>query len=155
MQSNNFYSVLLKLPQLDQSGQISEKIYREIVELDENPFEDSEQCQKFVNQGMVFTQNHSGKCYYSAKESYFSSSIQVNVRNYHIMKTPSRNGSFRIFNSVFGVNEFKERYQAEQDSIIAHGDDAQFQCDFNNFIVYARAWAKKIRILNRGSIIFE
>ncbi|OMD89327.1 hypothetical protein BSK49_13160 [Paenibacillus odorifer] len=143
LQSNDFYSVLLKLPQLDQSGQISEKIYREIVELNENPFEDSKQYQRFSNQGMVFTHNHNGKSFHLAKESYFSSSIQVNVGNYHIMKTPLRNGSFKIFNSVFGVNEFKENYQVVQESIRNHDDDALFQSDFNDFIVYAKAWGEK------------
>lgn len=143
LQSNDFYNVLLKLPQLDQSGQISGKIYREIAELDVNPFEDSKQYQKFVNQGMVFTQNHNGKSYHLAKESYFSSSIQVNVGNYHIMKTPLRNGSFKIFNSVFGVNEFKERYHVVEESIRTHEDDALFQSNFNDFIVYARAWGEK------------
>lgn len=143
LQSNDFYSVLLKLPLLDQSGQISEKIYREIVELYENPFENSRQYQKFVNQGMVFTQNRNGKIYHSAKESYFSSSIQVNVGNYHIMKTPLRNGSFKIFNSIFGVNEFKERYDVVEESIKLHDNDDSFQIDFNDFIVYARAWGEK------------
>ncbi|GED30264.1 DUF3883 domain-containing protein [Brevibacillus centrosporus] len=143
LQSNDFYSVLLKLPQVDHSGQISEKIYREIAELDEDPFEDSMQYQKFVNQGMVFTQNHDGKSYHLAKESYFSSSIQVNVGNYNIMRTPLRNGSFKIFNSVFGVNEFKERYHVVQESIKTHDEDALFQRNFIDFIVYARAWGEK------------
>lgn len=143
LKSNDFYSVLLKLPQLDQSGQISEKIYREIVELDENPFEDSKQYQKFINQGMVFTQNQVGKKYHLAKESYFSSSIQVNVGNYHIMRTPLRKGSFQIFNSIFGVNEFKERYRVVPESIRVHYDNALFQSNFNDFIVYARAWSEK------------
>jgi hypothetical protein len=143
LQSNDFYSVLLKVPKLDQSGQISERIYREIVELDENPFEDSKEYQKFVNQGMVFTQNRNGKGYHFAKDSYFSSSIQVNVGNYHIMRTPLRNGKFEIFNSIFGVNEFKERYHVVQESIIYHDDNALFQSDFNDFIVYAKAWGEK------------
>ncbi|MEC2158007.1 sacsin N-terminal ATP-binding-like domain-containing protein [Virgibacillus halodenitrificans] len=153
LQSNDFYSVLLKLPQLDQSGQISERIYREIVDLDENPFEDSKNYQKFVNKGMVFTQNRSGKSYHLAKDSYFSSSIQVNVGNYNIMRTPLRNGNFEIFNNIFGVNEFKERYRVVQESIRFHDDDALFQSDFNDFINYARAWGEKnmnikIRIAN-------
>ena len=143
LQSDDFYSVLLKLPLLDQSGQISEKIYREIVELDEDPFEDSGQYQKFINQGMVFTQNRNGKNYHIAKESYFSSSIQVNVGNYHIMRTPLRNGSFKIYNSIFGVNEFNERYDVVQESIRLHDNDDFFQSDFNDFIVYARAWGEK------------
>jgi Domain of unknown function (DUF3883) len=143
LQSNDFYSILMKLPQLDQSGQISEKIYREIVELDENPFEDTKQYQKFVDQGRVFTQNRYGKNYHLAKDSYFSSSIQVNVGNYHIMRTPLRNGNFQIFNSIFGVNEFKERYHVVQESIRFHDDNALFQSDFNDFIVYARAWGEK------------
>jgi hypothetical protein len=143
LQSSDFYSVLLKLPLLDQSGQISEKIYREIVELDANPFEDSRQYQKFVNQGMVFTQNRDGKAYQLAKESYFSNSIQVNVGNYHIMRTPLRNGRFEVFNSIFGVNEFKERYHVVQESIKFHKENALFQSDFIDFIVYARAWGEK------------
>lgn len=143
LQSNDFYSILLKLPQLDQSGQISERIYREIVDLDENPYEDSKNYQKFVNQGMVFTQNRNGKSYQLAKDSYFSSSIQVNVGNYNIMRTPLRNGNFEIFNSIFGVNEFKERYKVIQESIRFHNDNALFQSDFNDFIVYARAWGEK------------
>jgi hypothetical protein len=143
LHSSDFYTVLLKLPLLDQSGQISEKIYREIIELDANPFEDSRQYQKFLNQGMVFTQNRDGRGYHLAKESYFSNSNQVNVGNYHIMRTPLRNGSFKVFNSIFGVNEFKEQYQVAQNSIIVHEDNALFQSDFNDFIIYARAWGEK------------
>lgn len=143
LQSSDFYCVLLKLPRLDQSGQISEKIYREIVELDANPFEYSEQYHKFINEGMVFTQNRDGKSYHVAKKSYFSNSIQVNVGNYHIMRTPLRNGSLEVFKSIFGVNEFKERYQVVQESIKTHEDNEQFQKDFNDFIIYARAWGER------------
>jgi hypothetical protein len=143
LQSNDFYRILLKLPQLDQSGQISEKIYREIADLDENPFEDSKNNQEFINQSMVFTQNRNGKSYHLARDSYFSSSIQVNVGNYHIMRTPLRNGNFEIFNSIFGINEFKERYNVAEESIRFHDDNVLFQSDFNDFIVYARAWGEK------------
>lgn len=148
--SNDFYRVLLKLPLFDQGGQISEKIYREIAELDANPFEDCFEYQEFISKGMVFTQNRDGKHYHPAIDSYFSSSIQVNVGNYSIMKTPLRSGSFQMFNSIFGVNEFTERYKVVQESIIYHKENVLFQSDFKDFIIYARAWGEEnVNIKNR------
>lgn len=143
LDSNDFYGILLKLPILDQSGQISEKIYREVIELDKNTFEDSKNYKTFYERGKVFTQNHNGKSYHLASDSYFSNSIQVNVGNYHVMKTPLRNGSFDIFNSIFGVKRFKEKYEVVKESVQLHNDNDSFQDDFQDFIIYAKAWGEK------------
>ena len=141
--SNDFYGALLKLPKQDQSGQISEKIYREIIEFDKDPFTKSENYELFLKLGQVFTQNHDGKRYYLAAESYFTNSIQVNVGNYHIMKTPLRNGSFDVFHSVFGIKKFSEKYKVDNESVQPHCENGSFQNDFKDFIIYAKAWGEK------------
>jgi hypothetical protein len=143
LESNDFYGVLLKLPEHDQSGQISEKIYREVVELENNPFEDSENKTKFINTGLVFTKNHSGRGYQLVSNSYFSSSVHVNIGNYYIMETPLRNGSFEIFNSIFGVKKFEEKYEVIQSSIQTHPENNKFLTDFKDFKVYAKAWGER------------
>lgn len=149
LDSNDFYSVLLKLPEMDESGQISEKIYREIVELEDNRFKSCENYKKFIEEGKVFTQNRDGKCYFKATNSYFSNSIQANVGNYHIMYTPLRNGSFDIFKSVFGVQKFEEKYTVDNDSIIFHRKDSDFQNDYREFIGLARAWGERNDNINK------
>lgn len=143
LKSNDFYQLMLKLPTYDESGQISEKIYREVIENDTNLSFNSLNYRKFIEEGYVFTKNHDGKKYNLASDSYFSSSIQVNVGNYHIMCTPLRNGSFEVFNRVFGVRKFEEKYQVVRDSITYHTQDKAFQQYFKEFVTYARAWTER------------
>ena len=143
LDSDDFYSVLLTLPSLDQSGQISEKIYREIIDMHGEISIDSLNYKKFINEGYVFTKNHDGKQYHLASASFFSNSIQVNFGNYHIMSTPLRNGSFEVFNRTFGVKKFEEKYKVSYESIIYHHENNQFQDYFDEFITYARAWSER------------
>ncbi|WP_010253524.1 sacsin N-terminal ATP-binding-like domain-containing protein [Treponema primitia] len=150
LESRYFYEVLLKLPEHDQSGQISEKIYREIIDFENNPFDESDNKAKFVNLGQVFTKNHSGKGYHIVSDSYFSNSIQVNVGNYHIMETPSRKARFEIFNSIFGVKKFEEKYEVIQSSIQTHPENNKFQADFRDFKIYVKPWGEKnVRLKER------
>ncbi len=143
LDSDDFYRVLLALPTLDQSGQISEKIYREIIDMQGEISIDSLNYKKFIDEGYVFTKNHDGKQYHLASASFFSNSIQVNVGNYHIMSTPLRNGSFEVFNRTFGVKKFEEKYKVSYESIIYHHENNQFQDYFKEFISYARAWSER------------
>lgn len=143
LKSNEFYRVLLELPTYDESGQISEKIYREVIDIDGDISTDSSNYKKFINEGFVFTQNHDGKKYHLASESYFSNSIQVNVGNHHIMRTPIRNGSFEIFTKVFGIKKFEEKYQVKKESIVLHRLNNDFQQNFKEFLTYARAWTER------------
>jgi hypothetical protein len=143
LESDDFYHVLLELPKLDESGQISEKIYREVIDFEGKISTSSTNYTKFIKEGYVFTQNHDGKKYHLATDSYFSNSIQVNVGNYHIIRTPLRNGSFELFNKVFGVKKFEEKYQVKENSIIIHQYDNDFQLNFKEFISYARAWSER------------
>lgn len=147
--SNDFYSVLLKLPEKDESGQISEKIYREIIELENSVYKLSENYKKFLEEGKVFTQNRDGKCYFKATSSYFSNSIQVNVGNYHIMCTPLRNGSFDIFKNIFSVKKFEEKYTVDDNSIIYHRQDNDFQSNYREFLTFARAWGERNDNINK------
>lgn len=143
LDSNDFYRVLLELPKLDESGQISEKIYREIIDFEGKISINTQNYTRFINEGYVFTQNHDGKKYHLAKDSYFSNSIQVNVGNYHIIRTPLRNGSYELFNKIFGVKKFEEKYQVKEGSIVIHRNDYDFQQNFKDFISYARAWSER------------
>lgn len=144
LDSNDFYRVLLQLPEKDQGGQISEKIYREIIDLSSiDHLGDSPNQQNFMDKGMVFTQNHDGRSYHLASDAYFSNSIEVNVGNYHLIKTPLRNGSFDVFSSVFGVLKFEENYSVVKESVVSHRENDRFQEDFSDFLVYARAWGEK------------
>lgn len=143
LESEDFYDFLLKLPTLDESGQISEKIYREVIDYDKFELSDSSNRRKFINEGQVFTQNRNGKSYQPASKSYFSNSIQVNVGNYPIMCTPLRNGSFEVFNRIFGVNKFQENYEISRESVVIHPYDSEFQKNFKDFILYARAWSER------------
>lgn len=148
LDSNEFYDVLLELPSKDQSGQVSEKIYREIAEIDNHgKFLNSENYKLFLENGKVFTQNHDGKSYHPASNSYFSSSRQANIGNYHIMRTPSslggRVGSYDKFSRIFGVNKFVEKYEVKQYSDILHHENNLFQMNFKDFQIYARAWGER------------
>jgi hypothetical protein len=137
LQSDDFYNCLQKLPKKDQSGKISEKIYREIAELDEcifrQPPDDLD----------VWTFNHDGKSYHEAKSSYFSNSVQINIGNYHLLKTPPRNGKFDTFAQVFGVNKFEEKYEVVQSSLKFHSQNDNFKENFSDFLKYAIAWGEK------------
>lgn len=126
LDSNDFYGMLLKLPKLDESGKISERIYREIIDFDKKIFGDSENYKKFMEVGEVLTSNHDGKSYNKASASYFTNSSQLNISNYHIMKTPLRNGAFEVFPNTFGVQKFEERYKVKKDSIKEHPQNKEF-----------------------------
>lgn len=148
LDSNEFYGVLLELPNKDQSGQVSEKIYREISEMDDQgKFLSSDNYELFLANGKVFTQNHDGKHYHLVIDSFFSSSRQANIGNYHIMRTPSslggRAGSFEKFARIFGVNKFVEKYEVKQSSVIYHHKNNSFQINFTDFKFYARAWSER------------
>ena len=143
LESNDFYHVLLELPRLDESGQISEKIYREVIDMDGEIPTNSINHDKFLIEGYVFTRNHDGKKYHLASDSYFSNSIQVNVGNYHLMCTPLRNGSIEVFSRTFGVRKFEEKYKVKHDSIVNHPENQNFQEYFKEFISYARAWSER------------
>jgi hypothetical protein len=143
LESDDFYHVLLELPRLDESGQVSEKIYREIIDMDGDISTSSLNHDKFIKKGYVFTQNHDGKKYHRASDSYFSNSIQVNIGNHHIMRIPIRNGSFEVFNRIFGVRKFEEKYKVKRDSIVTHQANSEFQKYFQEFISYARAWSER------------
>lgn len=143
LDSELFYGVLLTLPKLDESGQISEKIYREIIDMDGEIDTNSLNYYKFLKSGFVFTQNHDGKQFHLATDSYFSSSIQVNLGNYHIMRTPLKNGSLEVFQRIFGVKKFEEMYTVESTSIILHHENDKFQNYFKEFIKYAWAWGER------------
>lgn len=157
LESNEFYELLLNLHDIDRLGQISEKIYRELIDYNGEISHDSTNYKNFMKEGYVFTENHDGKCYHLASDSYFSSSIQVNVGNYHIMRTPVRNGSFELFHKVFGVKQFEEKYSVEKDSIIIHRQNHEFQRNFKDFIKYAHAWSEKNNNIKKriGSIILN
>jgi hypothetical protein len=143
LESNDFYRVLLELPKLDESGQISEKIYREVIDMDGEISTNSLNHDKFIKEGYVFTRNHDGKTYHLASDSYFSNSIQVNVGNYHLMSTPLRNGSFEVFNKIFGVKKFEEKYKVKRENILNHHENSKFQKYFKEFIKYAHAWSER------------
>lgn len=143
LDSEAFYGVLLTLPRLDESGQISEKIYREIIDMDGEIEINSLNYHKFLKEGFVFTQNHDGKQYHLASDSYFSSSIQVNLANYHIIRTPLKSGSLTVFQRIFGVRKFEEKYNVETNSIVLHRKNAEFQEYFKDFIKYAKAWSER------------
>lgn len=149
LESNAFYKVLLDLPKYDESGQISEKIYREIIDFDGEIIINSENYKKFLKEGLVFARNHDGKKYHLANDTYFSNSIQVNVGNYYIIRTPLRNGSFEAFKRIFGVKKFEDKYKVNENSIILHRNNHDFQQNFSEFSNYARAWSEKNENIKR------
>jgi hypothetical protein len=137
LDSDNFYKCLMALPESDQSGQISEKIYRELSYLDECDYSNPPETL------LLWTYNHNGKSYHEASDTYFSNSAQINIGNRHILKTPLRDGNFKTFNRVFGVQKFAENYEVDEDSVKPHKDNDVLQHNFADFKKYAAAWGEK------------
>jgi hypothetical protein len=140
-----FYSILLILPKNNASGNISQKIYREVEESDFNrKFENCTEKEKYFSEGEVFTKNKTGKrSYHIAKESYFSNKTELNISNKQIMCTTLRSGNYENFKNVFNVKKFTEEYTLNPGSEVLAPINEEFQMHFTLFIKYAKAWSER------------
>lgn len=142
---DTFYGILLKLPQIDTKGEISEKIYREIAnaDLDNLSHLTSSHCenkQNFFSSGQLFANNRiTTKFYPIAEGIYFSNIKNINPTNQPIMKTPLRTGSIDKFKDIFNVSEYKENILANYKECTKHIDNSQFEQDFQAFKPFLRA----------------
>ncbi len=140
-----FYDILLKLPQIDTKGEISEKIYREVANADFDNLSHliSSNCESkhtFFSAGQLFANNRITTKFYSVVEGvYFSNVKNINPTNKPIMKTPLRTGSIDKFKGIFNVSEYKEDLIANYTECTKHIDNTQFEQDFQEFKPFVRA----------------
>ena len=142
LDSRAFYNILLNLnEQTDQSGDISKSIYREIEKPDfQVNFSDNANKTKFFQEGKVFTKQ---KEFWGVSDTYFSNKKEINVLKKHLIDTTLRQGNFNNFNKVFGVKKFEEKFEINENSIIAHKENGDFQNYFQGFIEYAKFYSDR------------
>lgn len=138
LDTETFYSLLLKLPEVDESGDISKAIYTSVLKSGGLKVFDSKNSayQQFLQSGKVFCK--SSKSYISRKEAYYLTEKTVSreiLKDFNLIAIPSRQSQENI-KRYFGVSTLRIKGSVVGEPTI-HPDSATFEQDFNDFICYA------------------
>lgn len=132
--SESFYSLLLKLQEDNNTYEISQSIYKNIVADDYKEFEYSDSRQKFLNNGKVWTKNKLG--YQPVSQVFFTSSAVVNVSHKYLIDLPLRTGSKEKVKKIFNIESYEEEYEIVYSSVSKSEYNVEFQKDFSDFLPY-------------------
>lgn len=132
MSSQNFYSLLLKLQDTENTKDISTQIYRQSVLHYKDYkyqiiFETSEAKNEFFRRGKVWSKTLNK--YTPIQDTFFYGSATINVSNKSLIALPLRTGSREIVEKLFGVKEFTETY-----SLYKHDDAEDFTEELKTYI---------------------
>lgn len=146
LSSQDFYDLMLKLPQidnLDNSHELSRSIYRIIERPDfKREFEDSDNERKFRNEGKLLVKYKGTVQYYPAKESFLPSSKIISKKNFPILEKGPRTNNDN-FVKLFGCQKYEAEYSVVENSISISKSDKEFQEYFGNFQKYALAFSDR------------
>ena len=134
LDSEHFYSLLLKLQNDDNSFEISKYIYSNIVSDGIKKFDYSTAQYNFQTKGKVWTKNKNG--YQPISEVFFSSSAVVNVHNKYLIDLPLRTGSEYVMKNIFFIEPYQEEYTVDSNSIHISPLDSEFQKLFYKYLPY-------------------
>ena len=145
-----FYTVMLKLPDIDTNGEISKRIYREIASIPDDQIKDLDHLSKsncpekimFFREGKLWAQNKSNPqpSYYPVTQQVFFSNKKVlNLDDKPILVTPLRTGNINKFQNVLNVVKYNEDITADYDACNRHPDNAFFCKYFDEFKPYLYA----------------
>lgn len=144
LSSDDFYGLMLKLPNLDflQSIELSKTIYRIIEQAAfTRIFEDSDNKEKFFQEGKVLVKHQGQLQYYPAKDAYLPSSKIISKKDVPIVEKGQRTNNVN-FTRVLGCQEYSKEYSVISDSITISQTNDNFQKYYRDFQKYARAYAE-------------
>ncbi len=132
-----FYTIMLKLPDIDPNGELSIRIYREIAYVPEeqtgdlNHLSESNCPEKiaFFKNGKLWAKNKSNPdfSYYPINQQvYFSNKKVLNFGDKPILATPLRTGNINKFQDILNVAEYHEDITADYNACTKHPDNEAF-----------------------------
>ncbi|MEN8646132.1 DUF3883 domain-containing protein [Bacillus toyonensis] len=143
--SNDFYSLMLKLPEYDfqKSIDLSKSVYRIIEQANyTTKYQDSENKNRFFDVGKVLVQYKGKLQYNSAKESYLPSTKIISKQNVPIVEKGQRTNNDN-FIRTFGCQQYNKEYFIRKETISESKSNLNFQHYFNEFLKYARAYSER------------
>jgi hypothetical protein len=143
--SNDFYKLLLKLPEYDfqKSVDLSKTVYRIIEQANfTTKYGDSENKKRFFDVGKVLVQYKGKLHYHSAKESYLPSAKIISKRNVPIVEKGQRTNNDN-FIRTFGCQPYNKEYSIQKEAISESKINSNFQQYFSEFLKYARAYGER------------
>lgn len=151
LSSQDFYGLMLNLPQINNSQELSRSIYRIIESSDfKREFEDSVNKKVFFNTGKLLVKHDGIVQYYPAKEAVLPSSKIINKKKVPILEKGPRTNNDN-FVKLFGCKKYEAEYSVVKNSISVSKADKEFQEYFGKFQKYALAFsARNKNIENNG-----
>lgn len=138
LDTGTLYSLLMTLPEADESGEISKALYISVLKsgglkkLDSN----NVRRREFLQNGKVFCK--SSKTYIAIKDVHYLTEKTVSreiLKGFNLIAIPSRQSQENI-KRYFGVSPLKIKGSVIGEPII-HPESVAFEQDFNDFICYA------------------
>jgi len=138
LDTETLYSLLMALPEADESGEISKALYTSILKSGGLKNFDSNNVKRreFLQNGKVFCK--SSKTYTAIKDVHYLTEKTVSreiLKGFNLMAIPSRQSQENI-KRYFGVSPLKIKGSVVGDPTI-HPESVAFEQDFNDFICYA------------------
>lgn len=143
--SDDFYSLMLKLPEYDfqKSIDLSKSVYRIIEQSNfTTRYENSESKNRFFNVGKVLVQYKGKLQYYSAKDSYLPSTKIISKQNVPIVEKGQRTNNDN-FIRTFGCQQYNKEYSIQKETISESKCNPNFQLFFSEFLKYAGAYSER------------
>ena len=144
--ASQFYDVLLELPAIDASGELSRSLYTSIISAkgleDKNRYLHTASFIAYMESGKVFCKDAKG--FVSIKETYYLREKTVSrevLRNFNIVDIPNRQSKETI-EAYLGVKPFPLKGKIEGTPVY-HKLDHDFIQDFKNYIIYALCYRIK------------
>lgn len=136
LNSNDFYKILLKLPEYDESGKISKSIYTNINKYNIS-FTNSNNKTEFLENGKLYAKNRMNEMKYIKNSNvFFTSTVVLNAENKWMLAVNDRTGNFEYYQKHLGIQEYKKE-KIEIINKIPHLYNNDFQKDFESFKIFA------------------
>ncbi|KAA6325444.1 hypothetical protein EZS27_025343, partial [termite gut metagenome] len=145
------YGILLKLPDVDETGEISKALYQSILgdHGNLNMHKEKEEVREFFRIGKVFCK--SNKTFVPLKNVYYLTEKTVSneiLKSFNLIAIPSRQNQKKI-KEYFGVEPLKLKGSIVGQPVF-HDSDGDFALDFTGFKLYAFCYrvskAKQVEI---------
>ena len=139
LDTETFYSLLLRLPEVDTDGDISKSLYTSVLRaggLQQKLNTKSQAYRQFMQTGKVYCK--SSKAYEDLHSVYYLTEKTVSreiLKDFSLIAIPSRQSQENI-KRYFGVSPLRIKGSVVGDPVI-HSQSSSFEQDFNDFICYA------------------
>ena len=145
------YSLLLAIPEVDKSGEISKALYTSVLKSGELRSFDSKNAKyrEFMKSGKVYCK--SSKTYRAIQDVHYLTEKTVSrevLKEFNLIAIPSRQSQEKI-KRYFGVSPLRIKGSVIGEPKI-HQESVAFEQDFNDFICYA--FCSRVDVAKQGEI---